>query len=436
MAKGRWSLNRVLRVEWPIALLFFLISVALPFPAIAQDRPLLHPLFSDHAVLQRGQAVPLWGWVGPGTKVTVTFGDQTVHTTAGPDGKWTCTLAPLKVSSAGRVLKITADGGATVEARNVLVGDVWLCSGQSNMEMGITQCNEDEEIAAANFPGIRLLTVSKKTAFEPQEMVSTEWLMCSPEALREGGAWGGFSATAYFFGKKLHQELGIPIGLIHSSWGGTQAEAWTSAPALADYPSFQAKLREIAAIAQSTAADPEQDYLENWFKTHDPGTQEEWHLPRIDTSGWRDVTLPGRWADCGIGGFEGVVWARRELDLPSGWLGEDLVMELGEISDNDTTWLNGREIGATIGFGKPRTYQVPAGSFQAEGNVIAVRVVNAGGGAIQAEKHPLRIFPANRPEESVSLAGSWRLQETARKQDTGRPLIGNPRVPVSVPSER
>lgn len=394
-------------------------------------RPLLHPLFSDHAVLQRGQPVPVWGWAEPGTEVTLTFAGQTVRAIAGSDGKWIGTLQPLAAESSGRTITVkTGRKDLQAEARDVLVGDVWLCSGQSNMEMGIGSINEDEEIADADFPGIRLLTIPQKTAFQPQESFDADWAPCSPENLRGQGKWGGFSAVAYFFGKHLHRELEIPIGLIHSSWGGTQAEGWTSAEALTPFPAFHDQLAEVAAIANSTAEFPEKDYHDRWFRQHDPGTRQGWQEVATDTSDWRDVQLPGRWADCGIPRFEGIVWFQRQIDLPDDWGERKLVVNLGEISDNDTTWLNGEMIGNTSEFGAPRTYAVPEGLARPGGNVIAVRVTNAGGGGILADNHPLSIYPEGNPDEAISLSGPWKMQKTASKGETGRPLIGNPRVPA------
>lgn len=397
--------------------------------ATLEARPLLHPLFSDHAVLQRDRPATIWGWAEPGTKVTVRFAGQTKQASAGPDGKWACALDPLVASAEGRRLVVETDQpklSATIN--DVLVGDVWLCSGQSNMEMGITLCKEDAEIASANHTGIRLLTIPQKAAFIPQETFAADWKPCSPHALREGG-WGGFSATAYFFGKKLHQELGIPIGLIHSSWGGTVAEAWTSTPALKDFPEFKPQLDEAATIAASSAADPDVEYLDAWFRQHDPGTNKGWFKTGADASGWREVSLPGSWADCGIPGFEGVVWAQHHIELPAAWAGKPLVVCVGEISDNDTTWLNGNVIGRTNQFGVPRRYRAEAGMAKPGTNTITLRVTNAGGGGIHADKHPLCIHPEGDESAAMSLAGEWRLQETAKLADTGRPMVGNPNVP-------
>jgi sialate O-acetylesterase len=431
MKQDHQSMHRYLKMTGflrPILMHLWLIIPG-PLAVASEGRPLLHPLFSDHAVLQRDRPPAIWGWAEPGTQVTVRFAGQTKQASAGPDGKWACSLDPLSASGDGRRLVVETDKpDLTASVDDVLVGDVWLCSGQSNMEMGITLCKEEEEIAQANHPGIRLLTIPQKTAFKPQETFAAEWKPCSPQALREGG-WGGFSATAYFFGKKLHQELGIPIGLIDSSWGGTVAEAWTSASALKEFPEFRPQLDEAAAIAASTADDPEVEYLDAWFQKHDPGTAKGWFKAGADASGWRDVTLPGNWAACGIPGFEGVVWAQRFVELPAAWAGKPLVVRVGEIADNDTTWLNGTVIGRTNQFSVPRRYQIEAGVTKPGRNTITLRVTNAGGGGILADQHPICIHPEGDETAAIPLAGKWRLQETSKMADTGRPMVGNPNVP-------
>ena len=404
----------------------FWLTVPLPSAVASEARPLLDPLFSDHAVLQRDRPAIIRGWAEPGTKVTVRFAGQTKQSNAGPDGAWRCFLDPLAASNEGRRLEVETDRpGIAAVVKDILVGDVWLCSGQSNMEMGMCLCNEDEEIARADHPGIRLLTIPQTTAYEPRRKFAGNWKPCSPTALREGG-WGGFSATAYFFGRKLHQELGIPIGLVHASWGGTVAEAWTSAQALEVFPEFAPQLAEVTAIASSTAENPEIEYLDAWFQKHDPGTASGWFKADAESSDWREVTLPGTWADCGIPGFEGVVWARREIELPAAWVGKPLVVRVGEISDNDTTWLNGTVIGRTNRFGVPRSYPVKPGIARPGKNTITLRVTNAGGGGILGDKNPLSIHPEGDEDAAIPLAGPWLLKETAKMADTGRPLVGNP----------
>ncbi len=195
-------------------------------------------VFGDNMVLQRDMPVPVWGWADKVEEVTVSIADQTHTAKAGEDGRWKVTLDKLKV---GEPLEMTVKGSSGEETKfsNILVGEVWVCSGQSNMEMGIGACNRaNEEIAAADYPNLRLFTVPKTKAAEPAAELKSKWLPCTPKSVSADG-WGGFSAAAYFFGRQLHKELGVPIGLIHTSWGGTPAEFWTSRKALEDDPALK-----------------------------------------------------------------------------------------------------------------------------------------------------------------------------------------------------
>ena len=203
---------------WAIA-----ASAAVKLPAI----------FTDNMVLQRGQAVPVWGWADQGEEVTVTLAgatatqtSQTATTKADAAGRWKVTLQKLEV---GEPLVMTVQGslGGVLTRKNILAGEVWVCSGQSNMEMGIGICNNAQaEIAAANYPNIRLFKVEKAKAAAPATDVKGAWALCTPQSISVNG-WGGFSAAAYYFGRNLHKELNVPIGLIDTSWGGTPAEFWT-----------------------------------------------------------------------------------------------------------------------------------------------------------------------------------------------------------------
>ena len=184
----------------------------------------LPAVFSDNMVLQRGQPVPVWGWADKGEEVIVAIAGQSLATKADDKGCWKVVLDKLDV---GEPLELTVQGssGSTVLLKNVLVGEVWVGSGQSNMQMGVAGCNQaPQEIAAANYPKIRLLTVPAKGTQEPQHDFQGQWVECSSQTV------GGFSAAAYFFGRKLHQELKVPIGLIHCSWGASACEAWVKRP--------------------------------------------------------------------------------------------------------------------------------------------------------------------------------------------------------------
>lgn len=222
----------------------------LAFGAAEGPHPLLYPLFQDHMVLQRQTSVPVWGWAQPGDSILVSFAGQQLSTKADAQGKWMVRLHPLKPSCEPAALNVTNNTAHTSAAINdVLVGDVWLCSGQSNMEMGLQVCNATNDIAAADLPQLRLLTVPRRVSLTPVSEFAGSWLVCSPKSVQQG-EWGGFSAAAFFFGRELQHELKIPIGLIHSSWGGTVAQAWTSVEALAPLGDFKA---DLAAVREQNA---------------------------------------------------------------------------------------------------------------------------------------------------------------------------------------
>ena len=200
-------------------------------------------IFSDHMVLQQQMPVPVWGTASPGEEVTVTFRDQKQTATADNSGKWQLKLKELEVGEPG---ELKVEGKNSVAFHDVLVGEVWVCSGQSNMEMGIGQVKDaQQEIASADYPKIRLFTVPKHVSVRPMNDIAPpprapsdgHWLVCSPQTVAAGG-WGGFSAVAYFFGRDLHKQKNVPVGLIHTSWGGTPAESWLPVSYLKDDSDF------------------------------------------------------------------------------------------------------------------------------------------------------------------------------------------------------
>jgi len=205
---------------------FVLLVVALP----AAAEVTLSEIFSDHMVLQQGMNVPVWGWAPAGTKVTITFAGQTQTAVAEPPGRWRVELAPMDASAEPRDLTVNT-GDQTLTVKDVLVGEVWLCSGQSNMAWPVAQAaNPDAEAAAANHPGIRMFRVGSSSLPQSKEHLGGQWIVCSPETVK------GFSATAYYFGRELHKVLKVPVGLVNSSWGGTPIQAWTSREAQMKYP--------------------------------------------------------------------------------------------------------------------------------------------------------------------------------------------------------
>jgi sialate O-acetylesterase len=396
---------------------FGVLTVWLSVAAVAiaaeqSERPLLHPLFSDHAVLQRQVKVPVWGWSTPGTRVTVQFGKQTKAATVQADGRWSVRLDAMPASAEPLDL-IVIGSEQSVTIHDALVGDVWLCSGQSNMEMGIGACNATTDIAQADFPQIRLLTVPHLIATSPVETVQCHWSPCNPVTILQG-TWAGFSAAGFFFGRELYQQLKIPIGLIHSSWGGTIAEAWTSAEGLKPLGDFDERLKAVDEQSTQKPVDYAALY-ESWCEQNDPGTKQGWAKIECDTSSWKSVTMPQPFEQAGLPDFDGIVWFRRTFELPADWSGKKLTLGLGPVDDIDTTWINGVKVGQMNRYDLNRVYKVPAEVAKAGANVISVRVLDTGGtGGFTGKPDQMFIRLAGNGQESgQSLAGAWQMRDSA-----------------------
>jgi len=232
-----------------------LVLAILPvLPAQAEVK--LPAIIGDNMVLQADVKAPIWGWAAPDEKVTVTLGDQKQTATADKDGKWTVKLEALK---SGGPLEMAVAGTNTITVKNILVGEVWVCGGQSNMAMSVKSSKDsDKEIAEAKYPKIRLFKVQNAMADEPAKDAKGQWVECDPNTV------GGFSAVGYFFGRDLHKVLNVPVGLIHSNWGGTCAEAWTSKPTLEG----DAELK-VALDRQTQAVERHATDKENWEKNKD-----------------------------------------------------------------------------------------------------------------------------------------------------------------------
>lgn len=388
----------------------------------ATERPFLHPLFTDHAVLQRGVRLPVWGWATPGERIEVTMNGKRVKATAAADGYWQVKLGPFP---AGGPHTLQVRGSKTVTVSDILMGDVWICSGQSNMEWPVAASNQaEQEIAQANHPKIRLFTVPKRIAFEPVTGVDATWQLCTPQTI------GRFSAVGYFFGRHLQKELGVPIGLIHSSWGGTVAEAWTSAEALRTMADFRPEVDRLADVRAALERGDQNQLVEQWYVAKDPGTAKNWQKTDTDVSSWKEATLPNDFEQIGLPAYDGIAWFQRTFDAPAGWAGKDLVLRLGPIDDYDTTWFNGVRVGSTDRYDAPRVYRVPGNAVRAGRNVITVRVLDTGGGGgLVGQPEQLQVHLAGDETSSIPLAGAWRLQGTvayARIQPVPAASANNP----------
>ena len=374
----------------------------------------LPKLVGDHMVLQRDVQLPIWGWADKGEAVKVTFRGKQYSAKPDATGKWTVTLP---ATAAGGPYDLTVQGKNTIRVQDILVGDVWLGSGQSNMEWNLasTVNNYQQEIANADFPKIRLFNVPDAIALQPQQEVSGDgWKLCSPATV------AGFSAVAYFFGRALHQQYDVPIGLITTDWGGTPAEAWTSGAALRPFSAFASSLAAVEK-EKATFAQQQREYQEYreklavWqrsFAVRDRGylpNGKTWADLDVDVSTWPTMTLPGLWETSSVlPNYDGVVWFRKEITVAAADAGKPLTLYLGPIDDADTTWFNGVKVGTTNGYSTLRVYNVPGNLVKEGRNVIAIRVLDTGGGGgVYGNESKLQALIGYK---SVSLAGKWSYQ--------------------------
>lgn len=388
---------------------YLLSACEAPPPATSIEVP---ALFSDNMVLQRDAVNYVWGTAAPEGLVKVLFKDQVAEVVVDSAGMWRTYLAP---ESAGGPFELHVIGQDTLTFENVLIGEVWLASGQSNMEWPLRSTDHAEaDIAAANYPEIRLFTVRKTTAAAPQRTIPSDgWHVTTPEHI------ASFSAVAYHFGRHLHEQLNVPIGLIHSSWGGTVAEAWTSAEALKAIPDFKTAVEAVQARAASHGNEHTsyEERVQSWLQAieqNDAGYengQPVWAKADHDDAAWPTMMVPQLWEDDALPGYDGIVWFRKTFDAPATWQGQDLELNLAQIDDVDVTWFNGIEVGQTGTYNQLRSYTVPAQSVKPGRNVITVRVLDTGGGGgIWGEASKMSIAPASNPRAAKTLAGAWRYK--------------------------
>jgi sialate O-acetylesterase len=369
----------------------------------------LPKIFGDNMVLQRNKPISIWGWAAAGEKITIQFNKQTKSAVADAKGKWQAMLSP---ENAGGPFQLSVKGNNEVTVQNILVGEVWICSGQSNMEMPIEGWgkinNYRQEIAAANYPQIRHFKVPNTVSTKLEDDISGgEWKVCSSSTA------GDFSATAYFFARKLYDKLKVPIGLINTSWGGTQSEAWTSEQAFehsADMKYVAAAMKNTdietfmknQADAVITNVEKQQGSFDNAVNTT------HWKNNDFDDSKWPLMKLPGLWETQGLPDLDGIVWFRKTITISEADAGKAAALELCMIDDNDETYINGVSVGSTDGYNTTRKYQIAAGVLKAGKNTIAVKIGDTGGGGgIYGLVTDLKITIGNTVQ---SLAGDWAFR--------------------------
>ena len=399
------------------------------------------PLFSDNMVLQQNTNAPVWGEAKAGKiiKVTTSWNGKTYAVRTGADGCWRIDVA---TPQAGGPYELTVSGdGKPVVLHGVMIGEVWLCTGQSNMQMPMEgwniKMNADEIAASASTTGVRLMHVDEAwsnvpTADMPKQKHS--WQQCSPETVKS------FSAAGYFFGKELAASRGVPVGLIMTCKGGTDIETWMSGKALAEVPGFKDAVDGIehdtlTAVQHETLF---LDQLDRWFAA--TGRQEGsvsadgsvlWAAPGYDDSHWQLLPEPRKIDEVGYTSFDGVVWYRKTIDIPVSWQGHDLKLELSTIDDMDVTYFNGHPVGHTEVCPVKRVYTIPADMVQAGHAVIAVRVLDTGSvGGLRGNGTNMSLSCG---DERMSLGGEWRMKLASNLKNTAAvPVnpVNNPFIPT------
>ena len=365
------------------------------------------PLIGNGMVFQQGVSVPVWGKADPGTRVSVRFLGKTYRAKAGPDGGWRAFLDSQPCGGPHDIV-VSVTGQKKV-FKDVHFGDVWVCSGQSNMEMPMQRLRDDfpEEWEAPVNPMIRQFKVPQEWDFSGprQDLSGGCWTVASTETLNE------FSGTAWFFARSMFKTRGVPIGLINAAWGGTPVEAWMSQDALAAFPEKIALGRKYddsalckKIVKQCDAA------IKAWYDglaIGDRGLAEGWHKPKATVSQWGKMSLPHTFSEAGLDKFCGAVWFRRQVEVDAEFAQKDAKLWLGTIADADTVYVNGTEVGNTTYRYPPRKYAVPAGLLCEGKNWIVIRVVCFDGTGGVTEGKDFRLFSG---DESIELNGTWEYR--------------------------
>jgi sialate O-acetylesterase len=383
--------------------LFIILTFFLTVSLYAYSEIRLPQLVSDGMVLQRDAKVNIWGWASPGEKVTVRFKEKNYHTTTGQDGKWLVILNPSKAGGPF-IMDITASNKITV--KDILMGDVWFCSGQSNMVLQMERVKEKypEDVAAANYPDIRnffVPTLADVTKLH-DDLPPGKWMATTPKNVLD------FGAASYFFAVKIYQKYHIPIGLINSSVGGTPIEAWMSADGLKHFPQYDSlvtKFKDSAYIHKITRVIPPKRFA----LQPDKGTSgaKPWYDPTFTPTDWHHFWLPGYWADQGVRGLNGIVWFRKEFDVPAEMAGKAAKLFVGRIVDADYVYVNGVLSGTTSYQYPPRRYTLPLGLLKPGKNIIVVKVVNYNGRGGFVPDKPYNISVDG---QKIDLRGDWKYQ--------------------------
>lgn len=380
----------------------------------------LPKVFGDSMVLQRGIKIPVWGSAAPGQHIIAVLGKFRATAIADHAGQWKLLFPVLKAGGPYELsISETGKPNTEIKLKGILIGDVWLASGQSNMEWEVKQSEDaTREIANADFSQIRFLQVGHDKKITPQsDILNGKWKVCNPSNVQQ------FSAVAYYFARKIHNDQHVPIGIIQSTWGGTPIESWTSREQLLTSPITQANITANDTLSEQSFVNDSLNLMRFWDIVFHPQNNTDKIIPatRYDDSGWPTVEMPGLIKDFGIGPYEGMVWMRKKITLPESFFGKDLTLHIGHPEMNYSMYFNGEEICKTIWNSDPKqSYTIPAKLIRKGENTISLRIAMLwGGGGLNPTAEGINITDGT---VKVSLAGKWRYQKDL---EPGLPKIKN-----------
>lgn len=368
----------------------------------------LPQLVANGMVLQRDAPLNIWGWAAPGEQISMKFKGKQYKTTADAKGNWNLRLSPMHT---GGPYNMELSASNKIKLEDILIGDVWFCSGQSNMVLNMERLKErfPKEIAEANYPQIRnffVPTAANISGIQP-DLPAGKWVSANPKTVLT------FGGVTYFFAKKIYEKYKVPIGIINSSVGGTPIQAWISEQGFSALPKYTERIRQLrdTAYLNPLLRKDEQNKLaaQKPAPVVDKGLTGEkpWYDEAYQAQGWHKYWLPGYWNDQGIKGLNGVVWFRKELELPQSVSGKAGKLMLGRLVDADETYINGKQVGRTTYQYPPRRYEIPAGLLRPGKNLIVVRLSNFSGKGGFVPDKPYYLLAG---EEKIDLRGDWQYE--------------------------
>jgi sialate O-acetylesterase len=382
-----------------VIFIFLLISV------LANANVRMPLIFSDGMVLQRDKQIPIWGFADANESVEIHFNKQIKKTQADKNGKWTVNLNAEK---AGGPFELTIIGKNKITIKNVLVGEVWICSGQSNMEFQVFKTmNSEKEISSADYPMIRHFGVAQDLSGTPKDdLKQGKWEVANKENV------GNFTAVGYYFARKLYSELKIPIGIINTSWGGTNVETWTSREAFENSSDFKAMIADVPTVDINAIFETyKKSVLENLKKVQgfdvSMENEDQFKNTNFQDKNWPEIKVPSLWENQQIGNIDGIVWMRKTIVLTAEQAKKEAVLHLAKVDDEDKTYVNGVEVGTNNLWDAKRVYKIPANVLKEGTNVIAVRITDySGGGGIYGDPTDLKI---DFKDSNLPLDGLWKF---------------------------